>query len=522
MSQGAVFNLVLRDERYDAWLTSSDYLRSRLVEVRKHRLRKGLANPQPTFADLERSHILYVRASYRPYVAIASEYLRVGASGDGAAAIATGGTLEFTFPSVGHFTSDVALHIRLPEIGSASALAEGAPATPSVPLYRYCAYPGLRALRNVAFKSTQLEIDSYTTDDAVAHHKHMVKTDHRVGWDRCHGQQEERHASYTANGFTGTLTYRDGPQTPRFYQPGFDMFIPLQLWMVRDASQALLNDLVPNTQRTVVIDLAPLDQLLYAYAPNPDAPSELMRVPLPISRLPIVTNLYVNNLWTNPEVHDIFASRTGFSLLRVHQRMVKPLQNTVDRVQLTQLKYPLEYLMAGIRSRQNADDPDHWILMGAAAERPPATKLVVPALIWNAALGINQLVAREARDTSTLEPIAATMSITAHGIDLYPQAMPASFYNAYLPIRYAPMSHMVAPLDASALLVSFCLYPGARNVSGNYNASAGRELYLNYTLRPDSALTVNYKAGDASLVVCASALNFLVRKGDQVSLRYST
>ena len=57
-------------------------------------------------------------------MAVASEYARVKASGDGVASIsASGGTLQFTFPTYGHFTSDMAIHVRFKPIGSPTATA---------------------------------------------------------------------------------------------------------------------------------------------------------------------------------------------------------------------------------------------------------------------------------------------------------------------------------------------------------------------------------------------------------------
>jgi hypothetical protein len=76
----------------------------------------------------------------------------------------------------------------------------------------------------------------------------------------------------------------------------------------------------------------------------------------------------------------------------------------------------------------------------------------------------------------------------------------------------------VSPSDTSSFLVNFCLYPGKFNPSGYYNLSAGREMYINYSLKPAAA---DIEGGDAEMVISMSALNFLIRKGDKISLRYS-
>jgi hypothetical protein len=527
MSQGAIFKLVLRDERFDKFFTASDYLRQRLDAARAKRKAAGEENVQPTFVDIERSHILYIRAAYRPYVSVASEYVRVKASGDGTASIGpAGGTLQFTFPIYGHFTSDMAVHLRFKAIGSAAA----AEPTAAAPYLRYCALPGLRVFRKVELRSDQILVDEYGPDDAVAYSKFFVRADHRAGWDRCHGQQEAREAIYLANGFTGSMMYRDGPQTPKLYQESFDIIVPLQFWLGRDASHALLNDLIPNSQRTVTCELAPLKDIVQALVPgasNPGpppaggavAPAGLVPADLPFSKLGIEADLYVNGLYVNPEIHDVFASRVGFSLIRVHRRQVNQLQSESDAFLLDQLKFPAEYLMVGIRSRRLADDFDRWWLMGSPRQRADANKLLVPAMVWNSTIGsgICQLVCREAVEVTTLESSVDTIGVTAHGIEIFPQ-LPSLFYNAYMPVRYAENTMVVSPIDTSAFLVNFCLYPGKFNPSGYYNLSAGREMYINYSLKPAASDIV---AGDSEMVISLSALNFLIRKGDKLSLRYS-
>jgi hypothetical protein len=520
MAQGAIFKLVLRDERFDQFFTASDFLRRRLDAIRVQRAAAGEACVQPSFLDVERTHLLYVHAAYRPYVAVASEYTRVKAAGDGAASLgAGGGALQFTFPAYGHFTSDLALHVRFRPLGSAAAAAAGAAPTAAAPLLRYCAYPGLRLLRRVELRSDQVLIDDYTAAEAADYMKFFVGADQRAGWDRCHGQQEARAAAYQANGFTGTLLCAEGPQTPRLYQPALDLFVPLQFWLGRSPGQALLNDLVPNTQRAVVCELAPLEQIVQALLPDPTNAGVLLPTPLPFARLAIEADLYVNNLYVNPEIHDLFAARIGFSLLRVHRREARALQAPADAVLLDQLKFPAEYLLLGLRDRALAADFDRWWLNGTPLPRGPANALYTPAIIWNAAVGLPQLVAREATEVESLAPFTETLGLRAHGIELGP-SLPGAFYNAYLPIRYGGGGLLVSPTDAASYLFTFCLYPGLPNPSGYYNLSAGRELYLTYTLK--EGLAAPLLLGRAELRVSMSALNFLMRKGDKLHLRYAT
>lgn len=509
MSQSGVFQLILRDERYDAFFTASDYLRRRMKGIREKRAAEGLANVQPTFADIERSHVMFLRAIYRPFVAVASQYVRVKPSGDGSTLTAAGGRVEFTFPTYGHFTSDMVFHVRFADVGTANPIIS--PAAPASPRYRFCAYPGIRLFERVIYTSDEVVIDDYVRDEVVMFDKFAVGTDRRPGWDRGMGQQELRTGEFfNSNGFTGCIQYKEGLQTLKFLQPSEDLWVPAQFWSCQDASHALLNDLVPNTQRKVAVDLAPLN-LIIQQRGQVSGDVE----PLSFDRARLDIDLYVNNIFTNPEVHQIFASRVGFSLIRVHRRQQASLSLAQSNVHLSQLKYPAEYLWMGVRDRANAANFDHWHLFGRRRVRTDATALLQPASIWNSTLSICQLVCRSATETSTLDPIIDSVKLTAHGIDLFPQ-LPASFFTNYLPQRYFHGTAIVTPRDTSVLHFAFCLYPGQHNPSGYYNLSAGRELYLSY----DSGSKISIDT-PADMFLTISALNFLVRKGDRISLRYS-
>jgi hypothetical protein len=496
-------------------------------------------NPMPRFADIEASHILYVRSHYKPYATIASEYVRVRPSGDTAGIGASGATLTFTFPIYGHFTSDIALHLRFGAVGSA-ALFTSADATSSSAagpyLYRWCHYPGLRAVGIAQFRSDQVIVDEYTSDDAVLNSKFFVDADHQAAWDRCHGQQEVREATYLANNCTGVFAYADGPQTPKFYQPSFDVFVPLQFDFCKDASKALFNDMISNTQRTITIEIPPIDKLLRASYSTTTAQvlgqppifgqTDLTTLPtgaLQNNVLPLEASLYVNNLFVSPEIHAVFAARLGETLIRVHRRQVVPLSSANDSFLLDQLKFPAEYLMVGVRNRTNATSFERWHMMGTPRVRNPVAAsatnyydaLYVPAMVWNSTVNAVELIVRQAVESSTLDSFTATLGVTAHGgIQIFDPSIPAPFYNSYMPQRYKENSFINAPRDTSAFLVNFCLYPGKHNASGYYNLSAGRELYLVWSLLSNAPAT-------AEMVVSMGALNFLVRRGDSLALKYA-
>lgn len=499
-SQGAIFQLVLRDDRFDKVFTASHLLHKRLSAL----------GPAASARDISATHINYVESVYQPWVAIASEYARVRPSGGGTVLGAAGGTCEFTFPTFGHFTSDMVFHVRFRPLGSPSA----SRATPETPYWRWCALPGARLFSRVQFKSAAVVLDEYTSDDIVMDSKFFISQDRRTGWERCQGQQEAREATYFANGCTASFIYRDGPQTPRLYQEGFDIFSPVAFWHCRDPSTALPNALLPSTQRTIVCDLAPLNEILAAYIQTDDDPGSLLQIPLPFDTLAVDISLYVNNLYVSPEVHDILARQTSFALTRVRRRVTRTLDSPTGAFLLDKFKFPAEYLMVGFRARSLAADFDRWWMMGEPRTRTNGTKLLAPAVVWDPVHGMCSIVCRQASEASALDSIVDSLSITAHGIELYSN-YPAAFYNAYLPGRYNGPSY--SPVDPGAYLIPLCLFAGQKNPSGYYNLSAGRELYLRWTLVPDTV----FLPDKYELLVTMSALNFIVRKGDSVVLRYS-
>jgi hypothetical protein len=508
--QAGPFSLIVRDDRNDAFFTASDYLRQRLNKIRVEREAQGLQNPLPTFTDIEKSHINYLRGVYKPYVAVASEYIKVKSSGAPGKLTRQGGTATYTIPVYGHFLSDIVAHVRFADIGTATPVIS--PATPPSLRYRLCAYPGMRLFQHVEFTSGKQLIDDYNSFETSLYNKFRVTADRRPAWDRGMGQGELRWAEFfNNNGFTGCMPYKEGPQT-QSYLHQVDLWVPLMFDFCQSPAQAICNDLIPNTQREIAIHLAPLEEIVQASNQTTgDAEA------LPFDSVDLTIDLYVNNLFTNPEVHDIFASRVGFSLVRVHRRQSKIITKPSDQIKMDQLKFPLEYAYLCFRDRANLDNFDQWHLCGRARTRTDEAALLAPAVIWNAALGLCQLVCRHAHEVSTLDPIiprTGTIKFTAHGIDLFPAIAPA-FYNTYLPQRYPGQTAIVAPSDTSALLATFCLFPGQYNPSGYYNMSAGRELYIGYTNADVSP------ARQAEMLVSASTLNFIVVRGDGASLRFS-
>jgi len=106
------------------------------------------------------------------------------------------------------------------------------------------------------------------------------------------------------------------------------------------------------------------------------------------------------------------------------------------------------------------------------------------------------------------------LTIKAHGIPIY-NDYPAGFFNSYTSYHYGG-PNINTPEDCGLAFLPFCLYPGTYQPSGHINISRAREFYLNW----DSSVISN--ANEGTLVVVASAINFLLISDGSAVLRYST
>jgi hypothetical protein len=501
MSQAGPFHILTLDDRYDKYFTASEFLHKRLYDIAIERKARG---GKPSITDIEQTHIFYMHGIYRPFVAVACEYMHVKHSGGNNVLGSGGNIIEFKFPNYGHFTSDIVFHVKFADVGSVSQINN---VSNTNPRYYFTNYPGIRLFRRVSFCSSEYTIDDYTSDDVNFINKFEIGADQRVGWDRSMGQQELRCAEYSSiQGHTGVFFYKEGMQSANLFHGGNHLWIPGHFWFCKDASQALLNGFLPNSQRIIKVELAALNEIIQSCDRDGNS------IPLPINKLNMQIELYVNNIWINSEVYDVLSAHVGFSLIRVHRRQVKILNSAQNLVLMDQLKYPTEFMYIGIRDLANAKSFLHWNLFGRALVRSDNNRLLAPAMHWN--INSWELVCRAATEVTTLEPIVESITITAHGIDLYPP-LPVSFFNSYLPQRFFHNTGIVCADDSSAMLISFCLYPGMFNPSGYYNLSTARELYICYSSTKINPFT------PAELIVSVSSPNFLIRNGDKCELRYA-
>lgn len=373
MSTGGIFQLITNDGKQDRMLMATALLNKRLMEIERARASNPqIKDPTPTLVDIERTHILFMNAHFKPFAAIGYEYNKVQVQ-SGTARLGAEG-VQYSIPQFGDFFNDMVLHLKLSSVQATNADywtdPVNNPATGSE-LLRYVDYLGQRTVKNVKFTVNQNPLDEYGSDVYNFHQKFFVTPNKEVGWKRGVAQEVAKKGFVNGCGTAGQVGrgagYRegveiyDGAQTAKVVQPEVEMWVPLLFWFNKDPRLAIPSVSIPYGQRFIEVNFANANEILQhvsALGPEFDSPATN---PVPTPEL-LVADLYINNIFVNPEIHDIFIKRIGFSLIRVHRRQTTRTTKSEDNILLQQMKWPIETLYVGLRPIENINVADTKML----------------------------------------------------------------------------------------------------------------------------------------------------------------
>ena len=234
----------------------------------------------------------------------------------------------------------------------------------------------------------------------------------------------------------------------------------------------------------------------------------------------ITLEMYVNNIFVNPEVHDIFIKRIGFSLIRVyryHTAAADP--STSGEMLLSNLKWPIEYMFVGIQQS------NHRTAAEGRGQKWHRFDVLTDVSASGAAFGVTGATGAEQQVSvqdgvdgikymTSAAPVT-NITLKAHGITLNDN-FETQFHNAYIPFAYGGAAIQTPDQDQGVMMINFAQYPGsAYQPSGHLNVSRAREFYVSWPTGGGGSST-------STLHATAKALNFLLITDGSAVLRYST
>jgi hypothetical protein len=636
MSAGGVFKLLASDGRSDRMIHATDLLNARIRDIMCQRKSHGMSDVTPTLADIEKTHILFVNAHYKPFAALAYEYVKVRAQ---SGTVTWGGQVLFSIPAYGEFFSDMVARIQLGAVAcTASTIpvfpapitlnagpnstattqvshtdgaathtyteyrqeyvnAAGTVLTPGAAAsnyVRYCEYPGEMLFKEVKFEINGNPLDTYTREATMFYRKFWIIHDKEVGWKRLVGQEVPVDGYSNETAILGTNAFRapmaalvdsvgsevgpanasitarklvqvvSGPQTPMAIQPPLDLWIPLLFWFNKDIRLAIPSVSIPYGQRFITVTLETQDNVVYR-APgnlflrittevrlNPVGAANdgtataggVYNVRRQVNYEPVLiagstvnpaqtlfAELYVNNIFVNPEIHDIYIRRIGFTLVRVHRLQKQQITVSNDNVLLSQLKWPTELIYVGMLPSYNIDalNPnkyrdwhnltrvnDETMYQVAKSSAAVQTDLTQPWGVPGVATNVESF-SSETSEQITVPVYTQTidsLKVTVQGNDII-DTFAAPFFRDYTPWYYG-QNIMRAPVDIGALLINFCVYPGHYQPSGHINISRAREFYVNYIS------TYCSPSQPCEFIALGIAINFLLISDGSAVLRFTS
>lgn len=366
MANGGIFTIITNDGKQDRMLMATALLHARLNDINMAKMQAS-GNPapdalvnMPTLLDIERTHVLFTNAHFKPFAAIGFEYNKCRSNSGNPS---LGQTIQFSIPQFGDFFHDICAHIIVaqPTLASTSTLPVG-----NQPLMRWCDFPGERLFKRVQMEVNGNPLDEYYYQAVNFHREFRVSVDKYIGWSRCVGQEVPERGfvqqpDWASNGVAASaITSRvvaevaNGNQTPSGQKTtNLEMFIPLLFWYNKDVRLAVPSVAIPYGQRFINIELATGAEL-YGLVPRGAGTFASPLGTLTDATTTIPTfELYINNIFVNPEIHKIYIKRIGFTLIRVHRKQFYDV-STETSLLLQQLKWPIEWLFVGMKIKDYA------------------------------------------------------------------------------------------------------------------------------------------------------------------------
>lgn len=269
------------------------------------------------------------------------------------------------------------------------------------------------------------------------------------------------------------------------------MFIPLLFWF-KDPKLAVPNKAVPIENMKIDIDFASKDEI--ASCANYANDAGLFTTPLIEECI-----LYVNHLYMDESIMNVFLSKLGTSLIYTHNNNEFILNQSYGNISLNYISAPVTEILVVFRPIDNMEGLNNsitWHLNKKLTE----VKIDVPVLYSSNGtqlLGVNNITYNEE------EEVISTLGITTESAALY-NKISSKFFNSYIPFQYGKI---VSPTDDGTYHLNFSFEPDTYQPNSYLNVDQTKELLLRYESNIIDSTNV------VKAIISARTINFIVYNG---------
>lgn len=409
------------------------------------------------------------------------------------------------------------------------------------PWLRYCNKPGFRLTKQARILITNSELDKYTSDNLIMDEKLFVPDDKRDVLYKMIGQEVAVDAYGAVSGGVRELKkVVMGPQTPVPGQTApLSLWIPGKFWF-QDLKQALPNLCLPFAQKQIEITCASLSELVYTVSANvfrvdKTVTMEVGRERKVFSKKSLIPKtdydnqspklttdsttykMYLNTLFTYPEMHDIYTKNHHINLIHLHLNQVTDLTTSNQEVQMTDLRFPVEHIAFGFRPKSSNQqgvfaeyntDPDRWDAFCRKEMVPLARR--VDLGLHSGYLDLTDYYWHET-------PIVDRISVKAHGSEIIPNDREGKFFREYIPWKRGPSVY--SPRDPGVMILPFALYLNEFQPSGHINLSRAREFFVRFY---SQHIGPSAPFQSVEVIAVSRCLNFLLVTSGTCLLRFAS
>lgn len=535
MSQGNIFVLMINDGTSDQYLYAYQALINRINTTKQGAINDCItqmdayysdytnANTNPGWSDeriaynankqqfcapaadgvdilqqMRKTHNIFINNTYKPCAAMAFTYLKATEK-EGNAQF--GNTISYKIPQAGIWVHDMVLHVRLSGLSVKNAPDK----------VKYAEWLGHRLMNNVEFQINQTTLVNYGPEEYNAYYNFTVPPNKKAGWLRSIGQEQATMGYLSPdpvnNEFREYKRYGYGPQTLKSVHPDVDLWIPLIFWFNRDLTTAFPNGIIPYGTVKISVTFGAIDDLVatvnYGGGGDYNAPTIT------------AADLYINHITTTPDIAQPILNANMVTMIRQTRHFESTVTQATGQVQLKDLKYPVENIVACFRPLDNLSDVDNWHRNVLLTETNVPTPVIVQNPNYAAQLAAGKVAQQYISAINMTKyyqesDMVDTLNIQVSGIDLFPEN-PLTLYTGYIPYTTPGFN---TPDEQGLSLFNLALRPDQKDPSGHLNATINRDIYLNYTSSVINDTT------RARLIVMAQAINFLLIKNGNVQLRF--